>query len=151
MSHILPLSNYKGVSVDSKSFGYTARKNDSETNDIHLGDNYTDSQPKVIKQLQLKSNLHRPDFYGDQGGIVNLTIGAETQEVYEFDIGRLPADTFDADLVKMIPGSHVVKCEVEYDKIMGRCNGKGHLLLRGSPSKIGKAKEALESRGLEVS
>ena len=77
-------------------------------------------------------------------------LAAESQEVYEFDVNKLPADTFDADLAKMIPGSHVVKCEVEYDKIMGRCNGKGHLLLRGSPSKIGKAKEALQSRGLEV-
>ena len=65
MSQILPLASYQGGSVDSKSYGYTARKNDSETNDIHLGDNYTDSQPKIIKQLQLKSNLHRPEFYGD--------------------------------------------------------------------------------------
>ena len=43
MSQILPLASYQGGSVDSKSFGYNARKNDSETNDIHLGDNYADS------------------------------------------------------------------------------------------------------------
>ena len=52
-----------------------ARKHDSEANDIHLGEDYTETTPKVVKQLQLKSNLHRADFYKDEA--------PEHHQVYE--------------------------------------------------------------------
>ncbi len=59
----------------------------------------------MVKQLQLKSNLHRPNFYGDNPGKgPGDSIGTESHEVYEFDVNKLPASTFDADLAKMVSG-----------------------------------------------
>ena len=46
---------------------------------------------------------------------------------------------------------HVVKAEIEYDKIKGDSKGKGTLIIRSSPGKIEGAKKALEEKGLKVS
>lgn len=55
------------------------------------------------------------------------------------------------DLASVMKGAHVVKAEVEYDKIKGKSHGKGKVIVRSSPNKIETTKKALEAKGLKVS